>query len=225
MVGYRRAILLRHGQTTWNREKRFQGQLDIPLDETGHRQAAAAALLLHCLEAPDVIVSSDLARAAGTADALGRRAGVPVTLDTDLREAHAGRWQGMTHAEILAADPILLHQWRTAVDVRPGGDGETRTEVGARVAGAVKRHLTALPADSVAVFVTHGGAARAAVGHLLGFPAAQWHSLGVMRNCGWAALELDGEGGWRLEVYNTGVPPSGSTALDDPAGAVRDAIV
>lgn len=224
MTTYRRVILLRHGQTTWNREKRFQGQLDVPLDDTGMRQADAAARVLHATEQPQTIVSSDLARAARTADTLGRHAGVPVTFDADLREAHAGRWQGMTHEEILAADPLLLQQWRSAVDVRPGGDGETRTEVGARVAGAVERHLDSVPPGGVAVFVTHGGAARAAVGHLLGLPATHWHTLGVMRNCGWACLERDDEGRWRLEVYNHGVVLAGLSA-DDPGGAVRDAIV
>ena len=224
MTTFRRAILLRHGQTTWNREKRFQGQLDVPLDEIGMRQADEAARVLHRIEQPQAIVSSDLARAAGTADTLGRQAGLAVTLDADLREAHAGRWQGMTHEEILATDPVLLQRWRTAVDVRPGGDGETRTEVGARVAGAVERHLDTVPAGGVAVFVTHGGAARAAVGHLLGLPATHWHTLGVMRNCGWACLERDEGGRWRLEVYNTGVVDAGLSS-DDPGGAVRDAIV
>lgn len=225
MTGYRRAILLRHGQTSWNRQKRFQGQLDVPLDEAGLRQAEAAAIALHRVERPQVIVTSDLERAARTAEALGRRAGLPVTPDRDLREAHAGRWQGMTHAEILATDADLLRQWRTEVDVRPGGDGETRTEVGARVADAIQRHVSVLPPESVAVFVTHGGAARAAVGHLLGFPANQWHSLGVMGNCGWAALELDGGGAWRLEAYNTTVLTPESSSPADPGGPVRDAIV
>lgn len=224
MTTFRRAILLRHGQTAWNREKRFQGQLDVPLDDTGMRQADAAARVLHRTERPRTIVASDLARAALTAETLSRHAGIPLTLDADLREAHAGRWQGMTHEEILATDPVLLHQWRSAVDVRPGGDGETRTEVGARVAGAVERHLDVVPPGGAVVFVTHGGAARAAVGHLLALPAIHWHTLGVMRNCGWACLERDEERRWRLEVYNTGVVPDGQS-LDDPGGVVRDAIV
>jgi len=73
-------VLWRHGQTVWNAERRFQGQSDIPLDETGYAQADRAARLLSGL-GPDLIVSSDLSRAASTAAALARLTGLEVTLD------------------------------------------------------------------------------------------------------------------------------------------------
>jgi len=91
--------LWRHGQTTWNAEHRFQGQSDIPLDETGHAQAERAARLLAALR-PDLIVSSDLSRAVSTAAPLARLAGLEVILDKDLRERSGGSWEGLTDTEI-----------------------------------------------------------------------------------------------------------------------------
>ena len=86
-------MLWRHGQTTWNAERRFQGQSDIPLDATGQAQAERAARLLAGLR-PDMIVSSDLSRAASTAAPLAQLTGLDVILDKDLRERHGGQWEG-----------------------------------------------------------------------------------------------------------------------------------
>ena len=99
-----RLVLWRHGQTAWNAERRFQGQSDIPLDEAGQAQAERAARLLAGLR-PDLIVSSDLIRATGTAAPLARLTGLDVILDKDLRERHGGGWEGLTDAEIRARYP------------------------------------------------------------------------------------------------------------------------
>ncbi len=216
----RQAIVWRHGRTPWNNANRFQGHIDIPLDEVGVAQAAAAAQII-CPHDPALIVTSDLSRAAQTAQALTSATGVEAESDTRLREAHAGNWQGMTHAEIQVADADLLRRWRSMVDVRPGTTGENRTEVGERVGGAIAEHMVRVAPGEVAVFVTHGGAARAAVGHLLRIPPAHWHHLAVMRNCGWAVLEVDDAGEWRLQSYNLAAVP----VADDRAADLRDAIV
>src|SRR4029077_10940659 len=105
-----RLVLWRHGQTIWNAERRFQGQSDIPLDETGQAQAERAARLLAALR-PDLIVSSDLSRAAGTAAALSRLTGLEVTLDKDLRERSGGSWEGLTDTEIRSRYPVEHGSW------------------------------------------------------------------------------------------------------------------
>ena len=85
----------------WNAERRFQGQSDCPLDETGRAQADRAARLLAAL-GPDLIISSDLSRAASTAAPLARLTGLNVTTDKDLRERYGGLWEGLTDPEIRA---------------------------------------------------------------------------------------------------------------------------
>ena len=89
----RRLVMLRHGQTEYNAGSRMQGQLDTELSDLGRDQAVAAAEVL-AKRQPLVIVSSDLRRALDTAVALGERAGMPVLVDTRLRETHLGDWQG-----------------------------------------------------------------------------------------------------------------------------------
>ncbi|MFN8125583.1 MAG: histidine phosphatase family protein [Candidatus Nanopelagicales bacterium] len=216
----RRAVLWRHGRTAWNRAQRFQGHSDVPLDEVGLQQAAGAAAVIADF-APQAIVSSDLMRATQTAAALAAVTGQAVRADVDLREAHAGRWQGLTHAQITADDGAALAAWRDDPEVRPGGTGETRAEVAARVTRCLEATMAAAPEDSTVVFVTHGGAARAAVGHLLGMPPAGWQNLAVLGNCGWAVLHLD-HGSWRLERYNQTVMTPGAAAT---SGVPRESIV
>ncbi|NUU24380.1 MAG: histidine phosphatase family protein, partial [Streptomycetaceae bacterium] len=130
----RRVLLWRHGQTTWNVERRFQGQTDIPLTESGVAQAQRAARLLAALE-PDAIVSSDLARAANTAGELARLTGLSVTLDEGLRETYAGQWQGLTNREIEERYPAQFAAWRRGEPVRRG-DGELEREVADRAVPA-----------------------------------------------------------------------------------------
>ena len=98
-----RLIVWRHGNTDWNAGNRVQGQTDIPLNELGREQAAAAAAMLAALK-PDAIVASDLQRAARTAAALAALTGLPVRTDARLRERYFGQWQGLTMTEV--ADPV-----------------------------------------------------------------------------------------------------------------------
>lgn len=217
----RRAILWRHGRTAWNLAQRFQGHSDVPLDEVGQEQAARAVPALAALD-PQIIVSSDLMRATQTAAALAAVAGVEVHVDRDLREAHAGVWQGMTHAEITAQHGDALAKWRVDPEVRPGGHGETRAEVADRVVRCLTATLATVPDGATAVFVTHGGAARAAVGQLLGLPPADWQRMTVLENCAWAELDHAEKGGWRLGRYNQAVQLSGAAPTDP---AVRESIV
>lgn len=197
-------VFLRHGETDWNRQRRFQGQQDVPLNGVGRQQAKDAAR--NFPHAPAAIVSSDLARAHDTAVALARYHNLPVTLDADLRETHGGEWEGMTHGEISASDAASFAAWRGSHRVRPGGSGELMTEVAARVVAAVNRGLAQLPDGATLVVVTHGGSARGAIGALIGLPPQQWRSLGVLGNCRTATLvpevESSTERTWMLQALN-----------------------
>jgi len=196
----RRVVLWRHGRTAWNAESRFQGSTDVPLDDVGLAQAERAARDLATL-APYRIVSSDLQRARATAETLAGLVGLEVATDPDLQETYAGTWQGLVREEIVAADPDTWRRWIAGEDLRPGG-GETRTEVAARVSGAVLRHADGLPPGATLVVASHGGAVRTCIGTLLGLPVEHWTALGGLVNCAWSVLEEQPDGRWRLVEHN-----------------------
>ena len=211
----RRIVLWRHGRTAWNADRRFQGQTDVPLDDVGIAQAAIAARALSELQ-PSRIISSDLSRAATTAAALADLVGLTVHLDADLRETYAGEWQGLTRSELLERYGDDLARWSAGSDMRPGG-GETRREVADRMITGIDRGLEHVPAGGVLVVATHGGAARAAIGALMGLPPDYWAGLGVLANCAWSVLEENSSGygpAWRLQEYNAGSLPVPALADD-----------
>jgi len=208
-------VLWRHGQTVWNAERRFQGQSDIPLDETGQAQAERAARLLAALR-PDLIVSSDLARAAATAAALARLTGLEVTLDKDLRERHGGCWEGLTDTEIRNRYPVEHANWTPP-------DGEPSSVVAERVAGALHRVAEAVVAEKdaepemstgLAVVVSHGAALRLGMSRLLGMPEELFGVLGPLSNCSWSVLGRR-YGRWRLVEHNAGTLPEPVVLSDD----------
>ena len=188
---------------------RFQGQTDIPLDEVGLAQAERAAAMLATLQ-PSVIISSDLMRAHQTASALSRLTGVDVVTDTRLRETFAGTWEGLTRDVLESQYGPELAAWSAYSDSRPGGHGENRIEVAERMEAAVVDGLSSLAAGQTMVIATHGGAARTAIGKLLGLPHETWGSLGVLTHCSWSVLveNMSGLGTlWRLQEYNAGTLP------------------
>jgi probable phosphoglycerate mutase len=203
-------VLWRHGQTVWNAEHRFQGQSDIPLDETGQAQAERAARLLAALR-PDLIVSSDLTRAAATAAPLARLTGLEVTLDKDLRERHGGRWEGLTDTEIRTRYPVEHANWTPP-------DGEPSPVVAERVAGALHRIADAIAepgmATGLAVVVSHGAALRLGMSRLLGMPEDLFGVLGPLSNCSWSVLGRR-HGRWRLVEHNAGTLPEPVVLSDD----------
>ena len=204
-------MLWRHGQTVWNAEHRFQGQSDIPLDETGQAQAERAARLLASLR-PDLIVSSDLSRAAQTAAPLARLTGLEVTLDKDLRERHGGRWEGLTDTEIRTRYPVDHANWTPP-------DGEPSPVVAERVAGALHRIAEAAAEKQsaepgLAVVVSHGAALRLGMSRLLGMPEDLFGVLGPLSNCSWSVLGRR-HGRWRLVEHNAGTLPEPVVLSDD----------
>ncbi|GGO82562.1 histidine phosphatase family protein [Nonomuraea cavernae] len=203
----RRIVCLRHGQTLWNVEQRFQGHSDIPLDETGQAQAARAASLLASLR-PTLIVSSDLQRANDTALALGRIAGLDVLVDKDFRERGGGQWEGLTREEIAARWPEEYVAWEAP-------DGELVGDVALRVAAAMRRWASRLEDDGLLVVASHGAALRLGICELLGLPEQLWPALGGLGNCSWSVLQ-EGRKGWRLLEHNAGTLPEPVNSDDRP---------
>jgi probable phosphoglycerate mutase len=217
----RRIAIWRHGRTSWNAEQRFQGQTDIELDEVGVAQARRAAAMLASLP-PSAIICSDLMRTQQTAEPLVELTGIEPLLDPGLRETFAGEWEGKTRPVLLQEYGEELHRWSADPHMRAGVVGETRLEVADRMVDAVDRGLAGIGDDGVLVVVTHGGAARAGIGRLLGLPPEHWAALGVLTNCSWSVLLENSPPGpaWRLQEYNAGslpepVPVDGVWPADD----------
>ncbi|MDQ0276376.1 putative phosphoglycerate mutase [Arthrobacter silviterrae] len=231
----RRVIFWRHGRTSWNAARRFQGQSDIPLDDVGVLQAArAASLLAGKLGGPGQmaavrIISSDLSRARDTARALSALTGTPVTEDRRLRETFGGSWEGKTFEDIERGDPALIKLWQLdEPGVRAGG-GETRVEVAERMVAAVLDAAATVPEGGTLVVATHGGATRVAMAKLLGLPEELWRVLSGLSNCHWSVLEqsppsLAGarEWHWRLTEHNVGTLPEPYELPEDLAEPVED---
>jgi glucosyl-3-phosphoglycerate phosphatase len=190
-------VLWRHGQTTFNVERRFQGQSDVPLNEVGRAQAMEAAPYLAALS-PDAIFSSDLSRAAATAGILADLTGLPVQLDKDLRERGGGSWEGMTAAEIQARFPDAYAAWEPP-------DGESALAVADRAEAAMRRIADGLPAGGIAVVVGHGGSLGFGAARLVGIPDGL-RALGPFGNCRWSVLSRR-RGTWRVLEHNAGVLP------------------
>ncbi len=194
-----RVLLWRHGQTEWNATNRIQGHTDVALDAVGHAQAAAAALVL-ADQHPDVIVSSDLRRAADTAAALAAITGLPVHADARLRERYFGEWQGLTGAEVADAYPADSASWRRG-EPNIGHGIEPIDDLAKRVAAGIQAAI-ALAGDGTAVVVTHGGAAKYVLGELLGWSPEVMRRLGTLGNCRWTELHYDDGRGWILRAHN-----------------------
>ncbi|MFC6597928.1 histidine phosphatase family protein [Kitasatospora paranensis] len=199
-----RIVFWRHGQTSWNLESRFQGTTDIPLTDQGVFQAQRAARLLGGLR-PDLLVSSDLQRAARTAAELAMVTGLQVHHHEGLRETYAGEWQGLTNAEIRARYPEEFEAWAQGQPVRRGG-GELATEVADRAVPVVLDAVEKLPEDGTLVVVSHGGTIRTMIGRLLDLDPALWERFGGLSNCCWSVLG-QGVRGWRLLEHNAGTLP------------------
>jgi probable phosphoglycerate mutase len=194
-----RLIIWRHGRTEWNRVGRFQGQSDVDLDSGGVAQAEQSAARVAAY-GPDVIVSSDLRRAARTAQALSDLIGLPVELDPRLRERHFGPWQGLTSAQVRERYPDDFVRWSSATPVANPAI-ESLDDVAKRVSSAF-RDVSGRVGGGTAVLVTHGGAARVGTASLLGWPPAIWSTLTVLNNCGVSELRYSAECGWRLYAHN-----------------------
>jgi probable phosphoglycerate mutase len=163
-------LLLRHGETAWNAERRLQGHLDIALNAEGERQAAAVAQALAGTHI-DTIVSSDLHRASQTAQAIAASHQLPVQVERDLRERCYGGFEGLLYSEIEQRFPREFAKWQARdVDaVLPPGanEGETFREFYDRCTAAIVARAARCPGQTV-VMVAHGGVLECAYRCALG---------------------------------------------------------
>ncbi|WP_027341266.1 histidine phosphatase family protein [Hamadaea tsunoensis] len=194
-----RIILWRHGNTDWNAEHRVQGQTDVPLNDLGRRQAAEAAAKLALLK-PAALVSSDLQRAARTADALGDILDVRPERDARLRERGFGLWETFTTPEIKERFPVSRAKFEAA-DPDPGDGIESLHDLGKRMSEVIREAAERHPGE-LSILTTHGGSIKYGSAYLLGIPEDLLHRFGPIGNCHWVELLFDEKHGWRLAAYN-----------------------
>ena len=179
-------LLLRHGETDWNSEHRWQGHADRPLNDTGRAQAhelgeALAGRTVHA------VYASDLLRARETAEIVAARLELPVGLDAGLREVDVGDWAGRVVSEIERENPEGFRLWQ---DGRKGwGGGESYEEMGERVIATVRRIAASHPEETV-LLVTHGGSIRACRAAAAGLTYSQSRATGIVSTANCELVEL-----------------------------------
>ncbi|MHB9058494.1 MAG: histidine phosphatase family protein [Bacillota bacterium] len=190
--------LVRHAETSWNADGRFQGQVDTELSPLGRRQAAALGTRLAAL-APSGLYTSDLWRARETADLAGSVAGLTATPDRAFREVHVGQWQGLTFDEVRTSRPDSFAEW---VSGRAGfrfPQGETYEEGAARAMERLEG-LAAGHRGGRLVIVSHGGVLRAMIYSILGLEHGHRGRM-TLTNAGVSAI-AGAPGRWRLVLLN-----------------------
>jgi broad specificity phosphatase PhoE len=174
-------VLVRHGETDWNRERRFQGHADTSLNDDGRRQAEALADLL-AGDTFAAVYSSPLLRARETAEIVAARLGVPFEASEGLKEVDVGSWSGLTTTEVEEQFPDAFRRWRATYS---GGwtDGETYDELGARVVAELLEIAQRHRGQRVLV-VTHGGPIRSVLAAAAGLPFGVGRAqIGYVENC------------------------------------------
>jgi broad specificity phosphatase PhoE len=192
-------LLVRHGATAFNQERRWQGQHDSPLTAEGRAEARALAERVAAAE-PEAIYSSDLPRARETAAAIAELTGLDPAFDARWREVDVGEWLGLTPEEVQERHPEGYARWLA------GGTGwehgESYPEMAARGLAAA-REVAAAHAAAVrpVVCVTHGGVIRAIVMHVLGMPPGARRILATGSTA--TITEIDARAPvWRLRSFN-----------------------
>jgi glucosyl-3-phosphoglycerate phosphatase len=189
-----RLLLVRHGQSEWNAEKRLQGQADIGLSEKGVRQAEALRGVIQSIN-PCKAITSDLRRARHTASLLGFPEAIPTP---GLREISVGEWTGRLIPEIIADDPKAYAGWRAGTASPPGGES-WRQFVG-RVSAAVETQRQETGISNLLV-VCHGGVIRALLDHFLSLTPASIIPVGPASLTALRMPRLQREK-IRLELFN-----------------------
>ena len=194
-----RFIVVRHGETQWNVERRVQGWGDSALTEKGREQADAIGKRL-ARERFDRLVASDLGRALETARRIGVHCGLPVVTDARLRERSFGVGEGMVYDDIDRAYPDVFSRERATTDpdrVIPGG--ESRRQFHDRIHGAFEALARENDGRRVAV-VSHGGVLATLYRIVHGIPVAHAHRV-TISNASYNAVMFDADA-WTLEAWD-----------------------
>lgn len=207
-----RLLLVRHGESVWNRERIVQGQAGPGLTERGHDQARlVGAWLAGEVDGDVAFVSSDLVRCRETAAPLGALLDRDPILDEALRERHFGTWQGVERDELERRDPTLWARFRAREDVVAEAGGESTPALNDRVVPCLRALAAAAP---VTVVVTHGGPIWHGTHALLGVAEGVF---GPVSNAGVTVLDVEPDWAGLLAWNQVGhLPPDVRTTWPAP---------
>ena len=194
-----RLILIRHGETEWNATLRYQGHAAIPLNDAGRLQACKAGERLARYGA-SALYTSDIVRAAETAELIGEQCGLAPRPMPDLREIDVGQWEGLTPEELYRRFPEHMREFDRdpARTVRLGG--ESYAQLQARALAALKAIEAAHRPDETVLAVSHGGTIRALLCHVIGLDLAYFGRMWLDNG---SLTELRSSShGWRLVRLN-----------------------
>lgn len=182
------AMLMRHGETEWNRQGRVMGRHPIELSPEGRVQVEAAARFAQPFK-PDLIVTSPLVRARQSAEILAAGlGGVDIIEDADIAEVLYGRWEGLTYHDLIEDEHYM--RYRKAPHEMPTPGGETIAEVQARGVAAVMRAVAANQGRRV-LFVSHGDIIRTVLCHFMTVEIRHYHRIRV-DNAALSAIQIAG---------------------------------
>jgi alpha-ribazole phosphatase len=174
-------LITRHGETDWNLARRYQGHSNVPLNQTGLRQAEQLAKRL-CGEKIDAVYSSDLSRALETARqiAAGREPVLPIQTDTRWREISLGKWEGLKYEDIHAQWNDAVIRWYADPGKSPPPDGETIFQFSERLQSGLNE-LKSRHKDETVLLVSHGGAIQVLLCLILGVELSRYWQFHVQQ--------------------------------------------
>jgi broad specificity phosphatase PhoE len=183
------ALLVRHGETAWNREGRVMGCNLVELNDLGRAQMEAATALVRAIW-PDLIVTSPLVRARQSAEIIAAGlSGAQIVEEPQIAEVRYGRWEGMTYHELIDDQDYITYRKSPLQSPTPGG--ETIQEVQQRGVEAVKRFLSANGGHRV-IFVSHGDIIRTVLCHFMGLDLKNFHRIRI-DNAAVSAVHVAGD--------------------------------
>lgn len=194
-----RVVLIRHGESLWNAQRRLQGHDGVGLSPKGRQQARLTAAWV-CAQYPGALLaSSDLERAVETAGAIAERLGRASSVVPALRDRDLGSWSGCAVPDLERDEPERVGRWRAGHDVFPEVGGESNDDMVQRIGEGLSELLDLVVERGSVVAVTHGGPIFWSVPALCGIPRG---ALGGPANCGVTVIETRDRRTWRLLAYN-----------------------
>jgi broad specificity phosphatase PhoE len=193
-----RIVLVRHGETDWNREEIFRGRIDVKLNTTGLRQAEATGRSLEKIRIK-VIYTSPLSRAKNTAEMIAQFQNSHIIDDEDFIDMHFGEWQGMSLREVRERYKDLYHTWKTEPQKVKFSGGESLKEVAERSMIALQRITERHSEDTVGI-ISHRVICKAMILCIMGLPLSRFWDV---RQDTCAVNIFDYQNGrWIIELLN-----------------------